>query len=127
MIINQFPHLKIRNPHLNPNGFCFTRAGYHAAVIVRKNHDRRIGQIRPEQLLAGGIEVIAIDKGYHKFSAAKILNPLLERSCMYFLSPVRKCQFGCFTPNVLACCFKKAGVSCSGSIVIEAIPKSKFP
>jgi hypothetical protein len=46
---------------------------------------------------------------------------------MVCLSPVKKFQLEEVTPNNFACAFKIAGVSCAGSIVIDAIPKLGLP
>lgn len=45
---------------------CFTGNKSHAAVVVREHHDGTSHEIRPEEPLAGGVEVVAVAESVHR-------------------------------------------------------------
>src|ERR1700733_13468561 len=55
--------------HLDAEGLGFVRAGDDTAVIVREHHDRLAAQPRLKHALAGGVEIVAIDKGERRAHA----------------------------------------------------------
>ena len=44
---------------------CFTGNKSHAAIVIREHYDRTSHEIRPEEPLAGGVEVVAVAKSVH--------------------------------------------------------------
>ena len=55
--------LEIGSPHRNAEGPGFRAAGHDAAVVVGQHHDGFANQAGVEALLAGGVEVVAVDQG----------------------------------------------------------------
>ena len=57
------PAQMLSRAHPDAEGLGFVRARDDAAVIVRERNDRLAAQARLKHALAGGVEIVAIDKG----------------------------------------------------------------
>lgn len=58
--------------HLYTQPFGFSTPGNDAAIVVTENDDRFAAQIRPENLLATGVEGVDVCQGEHQ-SALRVL------------------------------------------------------
>jgi hypothetical protein len=58
--------------HLYTQPFGFSTPGNNAAIVVTENDDRFAAQIRPENLLATGVEGVDVGQGEHQ-SALRVL------------------------------------------------------
>ena len=51
--------------HADPQGFSLGTTGDCAAVVVTQDHQRGLAKLGLEDLLATGIEVVAVNEGEH--------------------------------------------------------------
>jgi len=61
--------------HLDAEGFCFVASGDDAAVVVGKHDDRLAVEMRLKDALARGVEIVAVDDGYHTLCMTKVTTP----------------------------------------------------
>ena len=62
---HKFPLLEDGLTHLEPQRLRLVRPCYHTTVIIREYSHGLILQVWSEYPLTGGVEIIAVYKGYH--------------------------------------------------------------
>lgn len=60
VLLQEIPHLEVGVAHLQAEGFCFVRTGHNATIRIRKNDDRAVPQLRPEDAFAAAVERVDI-------------------------------------------------------------------